>query len=157
VAERPPAIRAAAPRDAPQLIEFNRAMAEETENRVLDAATVSAGVRALLARPELGFYLVAEDGGRLAGALMVTVEWSDWRNGLFWWIQSVYVRPAQRRRGVYRRLYRHVQGLAEARPDICGLRLYVERDNRPAQQTYEALGMSPTPYLIYEQATREPG
>lgn len=146
----PPTIRAAVLEDTPELVEFNRALAEETEDVVLDAATVTEGVRALFSNPEYGFYVVAEGEAGLAGSLMVTTEWSDWRNGLFWWIQSVYVRPEYRRRGVYRSLYCHVHDRAAQRDDISGLRLYVERDNHTAQRTYESLGMSPTPYLVYE-------
>jgi len=152
-----PTIRAAAMSDAPQLVEFNRAMAKETEGLELDAATVDAGVRALLAKPEYGFYIVAAGDGRLAGSVMVTTEWSDWRNGLFWWLQSVYVRPEYRRRGVYRGLYRYLQEQAGRRADISGFRLYVERDNQAAQRTYESLGMSATPYLVYEHLSRDPG
>ena len=82
---------------------------------------------------------------------MVTNEWSDWRNGLFWWIQSVYVEPAWRRRGVYRRLYHFIRPLAQADPGICGFRLYVEKDNVVAQKTYASLGMVQTDYLVYEE------
>jgi ribosomal protein S18 acetylase RimI-like enzyme len=97
------------------------------------------------------FYVVAEDDGGLVGSLMVTKEWSDWRNGSFWWIQSVYVRPEVRRRGVYRSLYRHVQNLAAADPGVCGFRLYVDRENVVAQGTYGALGMKATRYLVFEE------
>lgn len=143
--------------DAPQLVEFNRAMARETEDIDLDPDTVTAGVRGLFDNPERGFYVVAQTGDRLAGALMITYEWSDWRDGMFWWIQSVYVRLECRRRGVYRSLYDFVLDLAGARSEVCGLRLYVERDNQRAQQTYRSLGMSPTPYLVYETLTRGKG
>ena len=144
-------IRVAAPDDAAVLVEFNAAMARETEGKKLLPNVIGAGVRALLASPASGFYVVAEEDGRLVGSLLITREWSDWRNGDFWWIQSVYVRPEARRRGVYRSLYRHVQGLAAADPGVCGFRLYVDRENAEAQGTYAALGMKPTRYLVFEE------
>jgi ribosomal protein S18 acetylase RimI-like enzyme len=144
-------IRAAQALDAPLLAGFNIAMARETEGKRLLPAVVGAGVRRLLAEPALGFYLVAEAGGTVAGSLMVTTEWSDWRNGRFWWIQSVYVRPEWRRRGVFRALYRHLADKAERTPDVCGFRLYVEHENAAAQATYRALGMEGTDYLLFEQ------
>jgi ribosomal protein S18 acetylase RimI-like enzyme len=144
-------IRRATRRDAAALIAFNSAMALETERKVLLPAVIGAGVRGLLRRPDSGFYTVAEIGGEVIAALMVTKEWSDWRNGDFWWIQSVYVRPEHRRRGVYKRLYRHLQALAAKQRAVCGFRLYVEGNNRRAQATYRALGMARTHYLVYEQ------
>lgn len=129
-------------------------MARETEDRELDRQTVTAGVRALFEHPEHGFYVVADAGDRLAGSLMITTEWSDWRDGLFWWIQSVYVRPEHRRQGVYRALYRFVEDLSRERPEVCGFRLYVDRDNHRAQETYRSLGMSRTGYLVYEALGR---
>jgi len=112
---------------------------------------VGGGVRRLLAQPALGFYLVAEAAGEVVAALMVTSEWSDWRNGRFWWLQSVYVLPAWRRRGVFRALHAHVAAAAAREPDVCGLRLYVERGNLAAQATYRALGMDTTDYLLLER------
>ena len=144
-------IRAATPRDAPALIEFNAAMALETEQKELLPEVVGAGVRALLDDPAAGFYLLAEEAGRAVGSLMITREWSDWRKGSFWWIQSVYVRPEFRRRGIYKALYRRVQELAAQDPGVCGFRLYVERENSPAQSTYRALGMKETRYLVFEE------
>ena len=126
-------------------------MALETERKVLLARVIGAGVRGLLRRPDSGFYTVAEHDGEVVAALMVTKEWSDWRNGDFWWIQSVYVRPEFRRRGVYRRLYRHLHALAAKKRAVCGFRLYVERNNRRAQATYRASGMERTHYLVFEQ------
>lgn len=143
-------IRRATPRDARALIEFNSAMALETEGKELLSEVIGAGVRSLLKNPASGFYLVAEGAGRIAGALMVTREWSDWRNGQFWWIQSVYVRPEFRRRGVYSRLYRQVKRLAAGDRRVCGFRLYVEQENRRAQATYRAAGMKKTRYFVYE-------
>jgi ribosomal protein S18 acetylase RimI-like enzyme len=126
-------------------------MALETEGKALIAERIDAGVRRLLVTPALGFYVVAEGQEGVVACLMVTQEWSDWRNGLFWWIQSVYVKPDWRRQGVYRRLYAHVRELAQADAAVCGFRLYVEKDNKAAQATYAALGMNPTDYLIYEE------
>ena len=137
--------------DAAVLAEFNAAMALETEGKELLPEVIGAGVRSLLARPGSGFYVVAEDDGKVVGSLLITKEWSDWRNGDFWWIQSVYVRPAWRRQGVYKRLYRHVQEQAAKDPAVCGFRLYVERENKQAQSTYRTLGMKETRYLVFEE------
>ena len=144
-------IRLATKTDAATLIEFNAAMALETEGKRLLPKVIGAGVRALLANPASGFYVLAEDDGRVVGSLLVTKEWSDWRNGDFWWIQSVYVRPEFRRRGVYKRLYGHVQALAARDARVCGFRLYVDRDNAAAQGTYGVLGMKATRYLVFEE------
>jgi ribosomal protein S18 acetylase RimI-like enzyme len=144
-------VRRAHPGDADAIAAFNSAMALETEGRALLPERIAAGVRRLLGEPSLGFYAVAEHEGRVVGCLMVTNEWSDWRNGLFWWIQSVYVVAEWRRRGVYRRLYDFVRELAARDPAICGFRLYVEKENEAAQQTYSALGMTTTDYLLYEE------
>ena len=143
-------IRRATQRDAAALVAFNSAMALETERKLLLPRVIGAGVRGLLRRPDSGFYTVAELGGEVVAALMITKEWSDWRNGDFWWIQSVYVRPEFRRQGIYSRLYRHVQALAARSRAVCGFRLYVERHNRRAQATYRASGMKRTHYLVYE-------
>jgi len=144
-------IRLAGDGDARVLTEFNVAMALETEGKELLPEVIGAGVRTLLGAPAAGFYVLAEDGGRVVGGLMVTKEWSDWRNGSFWWIQSVYVRPESRRRGIYKALYRHVQELAARDPAVCGFRLYVERENSAAQAVYAALGMKATRYLVFEE------
>ena len=146
-----PLIRSAVAADAPALAEFNRAMARETEERELNPQAVARGVRAVFDDPSRGFYLVAEIGGELAAALMVTTEWSDWRNGAFWWIQSVYVAPQWRRRGIYRMLHRHLREMAARDQTVCGLRLYVERENHAAQKTYASLGMEETRYKMFEQ------
>lgn len=143
-------IRLAASGDAQVLVEFNTAMALETEGKELLPEVIGAGVRALLANPAAGFYVLAELGERVAGSLMITKEWSDWRNGTFWWIQSVYVRPEFRRQGVYRNLYRHVQQAAAKDAAVCGFRLYVERENSHAQATYRSLGMKETHYNVFE-------
>ena len=115
---------------------------------------MSRGVQHLLSTPTAGFYLVATQGDQPVGSLMITTEWSDWRNGTFWWIQSVYVPPEARRRGVYRALYEQVQALAATEPGVCGFRLYVERENAAARATYTSLGMSETSYRLYETDRR---
>lgn len=144
-------LRKAELRDAAAIAAFNSSMSHETEGRRLIPEVIGAGVLRLLNDPSLGFYLVAEHAGRVVGCLMITQEWSDWRNGTFWWIQSVYVEAGWRRKGVYRRLYDFIRGLALADPAICGFRLYVEKENTVAQATYESLGMKATDYLIYEE------
>ena len=144
-------VRLATPQDAPVLIEFNAAMALETEQKELLPDVIGPGVHSLLSNPASGFYVVAERSDHVIGSLMITKEWSDWRNGTFWWIQSVYVRPQLRRQGVYQNLYRHVQELAAKGPAVCGFRLYVERENGRAQATYQALGMKQTRYLVFEE------
>lgn len=143
----------ARPWDLETLVAFNRAMARETEGLELDEATVRAGLTAILRDPARGKYLVVRGAdGAPVGQIMVTTEWSDWRNGWFWWIQSVYVRPDVRGRGLYRRLHREVEARARARGDVCGLRLYVAHENRNAQATYEAMGMALAAYRMYEVA-----
>jgi ribosomal protein S18 acetylase RimI-like enzyme len=138
-------------RDADTIAAFNSAMALETEGKALIPEVIGAGVRRLIGMPSLGFYVVAEHAGEVIGCLLVTHEWSDWRNGLFWWIQSVYVKKEFRRRGVYRRLYGHVGALAQSDASVCGFRLYVEKENEVAHATYASLGMKETAYLIYEE------
>ena len=137
--------------DADTIAGFNAAMALETEGKELIPQVIGAGVRRLIETPSLGFYIVAEHEGDVVACLMVTNEWSDWRNGLFWWIQSVYVKPQFRRQGVYRRMYEHVRSLAQADASVCGFRLYVEKENETAHATYASLGMKETDYLIYEE------
>lgn len=142
--------REARPSDTDQLVEFQVAMARETEDFELDAAICSRGVRALFEDPEKGRYFVAEIDGVIAGSLMITKEWSDWRAGTVWWIQSVYVAPAHRKKGVYGGLYGHVKGLMDRNPDIRGIRLYVDRRNTSAQEVYRRLGMNGDHYQVFE-------
>jgi ribosomal protein S18 acetylase RimI-like enzyme len=144
-------IRQALSQDAEELIAFNINMARETEGVELDPAVIGAGVRTMIDNPQMGFYLVVELDNGIQASLMVTSEWSDWRNGMFWWIQSVYVRPQYRRQGLYRELYARVRELAEQEPSVCGFRLYVDRDNTAAQKTYQSLGMEETGYRIFEE------
>jgi GNAT superfamily N-acetyltransferase len=138
-------------RDIASLVAFNLAMARETEDRALDEQRLEGGVRAVFESLGKGFYVVAELEDHVVGSLLVTFEWSDWRNACFWWIQSVYVSPEFRRRGVYTALHRHVEREARKRSDVCGLRLYVDRDNAAAQQVYARLGMKRSRYLLVER------
>ena len=153
-------IRPATPADCAIIAEFNIRLAWETERLALNPATVNAGVAALLADPAKGLYWVAErpaaEGtpAEIVGQIMITYEWSDWRNGVIWWIQSVYVRESARGRGVFTALYRHLEALARARPEVCTLRLYMERDNTTARRTYTRLGMVETHYQVFEQELR---
>lgn len=143
-------IRDASPEDGAAIASFNARMAEETEGKSLDPNIIGPGVQMLLEDPAKGRYWVAEADGAVIGQLMVTYEWSDWRNGNLWWIQSVYIHPYWRRKGVFRALYKHVESLAAARPQVVGLRLYVEQNNTRAQQTYESLGMVKPGYVVME-------
>lgn len=144
-------IRLATKDDAPALVAFNQAMALETESKELDPDVLRRGVEAVFADPGKGFYIVATYGSEIAAGLMVTFEWSDWRNGWFWWIQSVYVVPSERGNGIYGRMYDFVKELARSRGDVCGFRLYVEQENERAQHVYEKLGMEKTYYLMFEE------
>jgi GNAT superfamily N-acetyltransferase len=143
-------VREARRGDAAVIADYNAAMAIETEGKALDPAAVGPGVEALFDNPSGGRYWVADDGEKIIGQLMVTYEWSDWRNGMIWWIQSVYVRSEWRRQGVFSALYHHVESLASEAPGVIGLRLYVEDNNVRAQQTYEALGMIKPGYVVME-------
>ena len=145
-------IRRGAVADRDVLVAFNRAMAAESEDKGLDTATLERGISHLFEHPEDGYYLVAETAaGEIVGALMLTFEWSDWRNGRFWWIQSVFVALHWRRRGVYTLLHEYVRERAQRDPDACGLRLYVEKENSGAQATYVARGMHETHYQLWEE------
>ena len=144
-------IRRAAAADLAAIVAFNQAMAWETERRELPADVISPGVEGLFNAPQYGFYLVAAAAAEVVGSLMVTFEWSDWRDGLIWWIQSVYVRPEWRRRGIYRDLYQHAKSLGAAQGSVRGFRLYVEKDNVVAQRTYASLGMRESDYKLFEE------
>ena len=155
-------VRAALAGDAAWLADCAIAMAHETERKALDRDTVRAGVARGFADPRRARYFIAmQDAhaggdtlGRPVGTLMLTSEWSDWRNGDWWWIQSVYVLPDARRQGVYGALYRHVEALARAAEDVVGVRLYVERENAAAQRTYAAMGVSDAGYRVFEALLR---
>ena len=136
--------------DVETISEFNQLMAMETENKKLPQEVIENGVRRLMQQPEFGFYLVAESDNETVGTCMVTHEWSDWRDGLFWWVQSVYVKKDHRKQGIYTAMYNKIKALAAAEPDVYGFRLYVEKDNLVAQKTYESLGMKETDYLLFE-------
>lgn len=125
-------------------------MASETEDKALDPITLQQGVSEVLSNPVKGFYLLALFSETIVGQLMITSEWSDWRNGYFWWIQSVYVKQDHRNRGVYKALNEEVLNLARLNGGICGIRLYVDKDNTAAQQVYRNLGMSESNYDMYE-------
>lgn len=146
----PLVIREADTDDAQRIVLFNQAMARETEGRELDRKTLTKGVEKLLADPARGRYFVAVKGTEVVGQVMITTEWSDWRNGQVWWLQSVYVSKRHRREGVYRRLHEHVREAALIEK-VLGIRLYVDRDNLAAQETYSALGMQASQYLMFEE------
>lgn len=144
-------IRPARPDDLQVISQFNQALAVETEKKTLPDDVIREGVRRLLADEGCGRYFIAEIEGMVVGQTMVTLEWSDWRNGWFWWIQSVYVSPEFRRRGVFRALHMHVRGAARAVGNTCGLRLYVHEANHRAMEAYLNLGMERTHYALFEE------
>ena len=153
-------VRGAVAGDIRVLVDFNLRMAEETEGKSLDGETLAAGVEAVVVGTEsegvpTGRYLVAEVDGRVVGALLHTWEWSDWRNGEVWGLQSVFVEPEFRRRGVFRLLYETLRSQARNDERVVGLRLYVEGDNRGAQATYARLGMSSSGYTVMEELFTE--
>jgi len=147
-------VRYAVPDDIQDLVRFNVSLALETEERKLSASLLRQGTQHLFDSSSQGFYIVAEtsDRGRqrVVGQLLVTYEWSDWRNGVFWWMQSVYIDKKWRKVGIFRRLFEFIEGEAKKRTDVVGLRLYVEKDNLAAQTVYEKLGLARTPYHMYE-------
>lgn len=143
-------IRLATTDDATAIVDFQLAMAMETENLALDKPTLVQGVAAAFNDSTKGFYLVYEQDNEVVASLMVTFEWSDWRNGTVWWIQSVYVKPAFRRQGIYQKMYAFLKEKVMHEKDIRGLRLYVDMTNHAAQKTYAALGMNGDHYQLYE-------
>lgn len=144
-------IRLANPQDADALVAFNQAMALETEGKTLTEDKLRPGVEAVFSDANKGFYVVAESEGRIVGGLMITFEWSDWRNKWFWWIQSVFIRPEARGQSLYRRMYEFVKQRAAEAGNVCGFRLYVENDNYHAQKVYDGVGMEASHYLMYEE------
>jgi ribosomal protein S18 acetylase RimI-like enzyme len=147
-------VRLAEEKDSAALVRFNQAMAMETEEKLLDIETLKQGVQAVFQDSSKGFYLVAETGSEVIGCLMITFEWSDWRNAWFWWIQSVYVVPEYRKQGVYRRLYEFVKNKAKESKQVCGFRLYVDQNNKIAQKVYKNLGMEESNYIMFEETLR---
>lgn len=150
-------IRPAGFDDVETIVEFNIRLADESEDTALDAATLRDGVRRLFEDDSRGRYFVAMRDNRIIGQIMLTYEWSDWRNGQIWWIQSVYVHPDFRKQGVLRALYGHVERTARANPDVVGLRLYVEEENERAQEAYRKLGMAPGGYWVMQRMFRGAG
>ncbi len=148
--DMPLTIRDATRADTEFLVESNAAMAIETEDKTLDRDILARGVNAVFEHPARGFYLIAERDGKALGCLMITREWSDWRGGDWWWIQSVYVTTDARRTGAFRALYNEVEHRARDTADVIGLRLYVETHNSAARTTYASLGMVETPYDLLE-------
>ena len=143
-------VRNATPKDAATIAGFQIKMALETEGLTLEPEVVEQGVAAVFRDPSKGRYFVAEEEGVVIASLMITYEWSDWRNGLVWWFQSVYVQPGYRKQGVFAQMYRYIKELVEASADIRGLRLYVDKRNLPAQKVYIRLGMNGSHYDTYE-------
>ncbi|MCE9526793.1 MAG: GNAT family N-acetyltransferase [Planctomycetales bacterium] len=147
----PITIRNARPDDLPLIVDFNLRLADESEGKKLDRGVLTRGVARALGAPEMCRYFMAEVNGEIAGQTMITLELTDWRDGVLWWLQSVYVRPEFRKIGVFKALFRHIAALAKSTPDVRGLRLYVEQGNSRAQRVYEQMGMQPGGYLVYEQ------
>lgn len=144
------AVRRATPGDLERLVGFNLGIARETEGRELDPAILRSGIARLLGDASLGFYTVAEVDGEVAGCTLITFEWSDWRDGLIWWIQSVYVAAPMRGRGVFSALHRRLEEEARETPGVLGFRLYVEEENHRAQEVYRRRGLERTRYVIFE-------
>jgi GNAT superfamily N-acetyltransferase len=143
-------IREAVKPDIPVIAEFNQALAKETENIQLNAEILASGISNALDRDEC-HYFIAELNGQVIGQTMITYEWSDWRNGIMWWFQSVYVQPEHRGKGIFRALFNHVEQLAKKHPDVKALRLYVMQNNLSGKDTYAALGMTDSGYIVYEK------
>jgi ribosomal protein S18 acetylase RimI-like enzyme len=143
-------VRVATIDDAGQIASFQEQMAWETEELKLDPGIIGAGIQAVFEDSSKGRYFIAEAEGRIAGSLLITYEWSDWRNSWVYWIQSVYVAPEFRRKGIYRTLYAHIQEIVNQKDDVAGIRLYVEQENYTAQQTYASLGMDGQHYQLFE-------
>ncbi len=132
------------------IVSFQQKMAMETESLELDSNILNKGVQAVFDDPAKGTYYVAVENDNIIGSLMITYEWSDWRNGQVYWIQSVYVLPEHRGKGVYKQMYLHLKEQVEKSPDVRGLRLYVEKDNVNAQKVYSKLGMDGEHYKMFE-------
>jgi GNAT superfamily N-acetyltransferase len=143
-------VRPATLGDLETVVRYNAAIARETESKELDLDTLQKGVAAALRKPDECRYFLAEIDGRIVGQAAITFEWSDWRNGRFWWLQSVYVEAEYRRQGVFTAIFNYIRALAHADAEACGLRLYVEEQNTRAHQTYRHMGLEPTGYVVLE-------
>lgn len=148
-------IRDARARDRDAIVELSLLLAEETEGKALDRGVLAKGVATALEEPDRLRFWVAERSGKVVAQAAITREWSDWRNGWIWWLQSVYVAIEARGQGTFRRLYGHIRDQARREPDVIGLRLYVEQENAKAQAAYRSLGMAPGGYHVYEELWRE--
>jgi ribosomal protein S18 acetylase RimI-like enzyme len=146
-----PTIRKAQLQDLATIVGFNLALVKEARGKELDATTLQNGVQAVLNDGDRGFYTVAEIEAKVVAAVLVTFEWSDFRNAWFWWLQDVYVEPKYRQQGIFRSLYRYLKGQATM-ANVCGLRLYVYKENVSAQAVYRKLGMLPSDSLMYEES-----
>ena len=136
--------------DINSLVNFNIKMAKETENKILNKKIVTKGVSEVLTDTTLGYYVIAKNKNTILGSLMITYEWSDWRNGMFWWIQSVYVEKKYRQQGVYKQMYSYIKDKALKDNSCTGIRLYVEQENKIAQSVYKKLEMKETHYKLFE-------
>ncbi len=143
-------VREAKYQDSEAIAGFQVEMASETENLQLDVATVKKGVNAVFSDHAKGFYFVAEADNKVVGSVLVTSEWSDWRNGVVWWLQSVYITPEYRGKKIYSKMYKHIQEIVKEKDDVMGIRLYVDNSNKKAQKVYKKLGMDGDHYLTYE-------
>ena len=143
-------VRKAVQSDVPTLIEYNLSLAYETESILLDKNVLRLGIEKALELYDVS-YIVAELDNKIVGQTMITSEWSDWRNAVIWWIQSVYVNPDYRKRGVFQNILKYIEKLAEETPEIKALRLYVKDDNQIARRAYQNLGMKNSGYLVYEK------
>lgn len=143
-------IRKATTADIPSLVEFQQKLAHETENVTLNSAILHKGMQAMFDDPSKGFYNVVEDNGTVIGCHMITYEWSDWRNGLVWWLQSVYVIDSYRKKGIFKLMYENIVSVIQKDPSLIGLRLYVDKSNARAMKVYESMGMNGEHYTVYE-------
>lgn len=150
-----PVVRRAIKEDIPTIVRFNQAMALETEGITLDTQRLYKGVEFVFENETAGFYIVCEIEGVVKACLMITFEWSDWRNGTFWWIQSVYVKKEYRKLGLYKQMYSFIKTLVEENKEIAGIRLYVDRENVLAQQVYTKLGMAKSNYQMFEYSKKK--
>lgn len=148
-------VRDAGLSDLATIVDFNQRLAQETESKILDPATLERGVARALADPDRLRYWVAfatdDESQAVRGMAAITKEWSDWRSGYLWWLQSVYVRADSRAQGIFKTLHRHIRSQALADPETIGLRLYVEDQNERAQTVYRNLGMTPGGYQVFQE------